>query len=165
MIDPRQLLDLVVMPVLTRLTPNTDVTSAAQLMMGTAAQESNCGSYIAQVHGPALGVWQMEPATHDDIWANFIVRSPLLKKMTADLVSHILADGPTTIPSPLQMTGNLYYACAMARMLYLRQPEHLPQTGDTARQARYYKRYYNTPAGAATEAQYIRNFEALKLWT
>lgn len=38
---------------------------AEDLVMGTAAQESRL-TYLRQLGGgPALGLWQMEPATHD----------------------------------------------------------------------------------------------------
>ena len=52
---------------------------AEDLVMGTAAQESHF-SYLEQLHqGPALGMWQMEPATFRDIWINFLPSQPRLK--------------------------------------------------------------------------------------
>lgn len=43
--------------------------AAENLLLGTTAQESHMGTYIKQVgKGPALGIYQMEPATHKDIW-------------------------------------------------------------------------------------------------
>ena len=40
--------------------------------MGTITQESRA-TYVKQLgNGPALGLAQMEPATHDDIWINFL---------------------------------------------------------------------------------------------
>ena len=46
--------------------------AAEALIMGTAAQESHL-KYVKQLgDGPALGLFQMEPATHDDIWANYL---------------------------------------------------------------------------------------------
>jgi hypothetical protein len=41
--------------------------NAIQLLMGTAAQESHLGTYLKQINGPALGVFQMEPNTEIDI--------------------------------------------------------------------------------------------------
>ena len=42
---------------------NYESKNANFLSLCTAAIESNCGYYIKQVGGPALGIWQMEPAT------------------------------------------------------------------------------------------------------
>ena len=46
---------------------------AENLLMGTAAQESALGEYIRQLgNGPALGIFQMEPETFDDIVRNYL---------------------------------------------------------------------------------------------
>ena len=46
---------------------------AEDLLIGTAAQESHLGTYLRQLgDGPALGIFQMEPATHNDIHENFL---------------------------------------------------------------------------------------------
>lgn len=45
--------------------------SAVNLLLGTAAQESAFGTYLRQIGGgPARGVFQMAPATAKDIWEN-----------------------------------------------------------------------------------------------
>lgn len=147
MINPKQLRDLVVIPVLSKLTPGVDITGAVQLMMGTAMQESRCGEFIAQVGGPALGVWQMEPATHDDIRMN---------SMSKDIAK----DTPGWDAGV--MVFNLRYSCMMARLLYRRVPVALPAANDIAGQAAYYKKYYNTPLGAATVEQYMANWRELE---
>ncbi len=121
-----------------------------ELLLGTAAQESGCGAHLAQIGGPALGVWQMEPATHDDIWRNFLSYRDDLAKKVEMLVVYGIERAP-------QLAGNLYYACAMARMQYLRSPMALPAAGDLEGQAACYKKVYNTPLGAATPEQYIAN--------
>jgi hypothetical protein len=52
------------------------------LVLGTGAQESHY-QYVQQIGGgPALGWWQCEPATHDDIWANYLrYRAPLAQAL------------------------------------------------------------------------------------
>ncbi|HEV2650775.1 MAG TPA: hypothetical protein VGU69_05935, partial [Rhizomicrobium sp.] len=58
-----QLANVVVRPTLARLGLN-DGPVALNLLLGTAAQESG-GTYLAQYPtGPALGLWQIEPNTH-----------------------------------------------------------------------------------------------------
>src|SRR5271167_3363149 len=48
------------------------------LLMGTAAQESQL-IYTHQINGPALGYFQMEPATYDDCFTNFLDYRAALK--------------------------------------------------------------------------------------
>ncbi|HQO65941.1 MAG TPA: two-component regulator propeller domain-containing protein, partial [Spirochaetales bacterium] len=51
---------------------------AEALLLGIAAQEARGGRYLAQLRGPARGIYQMEPATHDDLWRHFLPsRRPL----------------------------------------------------------------------------------------
>ena len=46
--------------------------SAENLVMGTAMQESRC-TYLKQLgKGPAIGIFQMEPMTFQDIYDNFL---------------------------------------------------------------------------------------------
>jgi len=151
MINPRQLRDLIIIPTLNSIDLNSP--SAVELLMGTAMQESNL-SAIHQFGGPALGLWQMEPDTHDDIWKNWLYHKVNLSSVIQKLM----------IPSKnvgTQMEGNLYYACAMARCLYRRVPEALPKANDIVGMATYWKKYYNTPLGAGTINQYISNWNKL----
>ena len=65
-----------------------DSQAARELLLGTALQETGLRN-IQQVGGPALGYFQMEPATHDDIWENFLAYRPDL----AARVKALLPDG------------------------------------------------------------------------
>lgn len=153
-ISPSHLL-AVVADALSAIGAPCDSLSARALLVGTAAQESGLGRHLRQQgSGPALGVYQMEPATHDDIWANYLAYNK-------DLAAKVRKFAINGQPSASQLVGNLYYATAMARVHYLRNPEALPAFNDIPGLARYYKRHYNTPRGAATEAQFIANWNAL----
>lgn len=146
MINPRELRERIIRPVCIAL--DMGGAGVEELLLGTAMQESNCGAHIVQVGGPALGVWQMEPATHDDLWQNFLsFRKPLGEKVATFCFGGL--------PRAVQMIGNMYYACAMARIQYYRSPLSIPVPGDIAGQAALYKTVYNTPLGAATPEQYI----------
>ena len=61
--------------------------AAEDLVLGTALQESNL-HYLRQLNeGPARGVYQMEPATYDDIWENYLAfRAELSTRVSAFLV-------------------------------------------------------------------------------
>ncbi len=123
--------------------------SAVNLLLGTAAQESQMGYYIKQISGPALGMYQMEPATHDDIVTNYLNYRDELKQQVQS-IAPINAD---------ELMHNLRYSTAMARLHYARVSEALPEANDIEGLARYYKRYYNTPQGKATTDEFINNYQ------
>lgn len=153
-IDPRQLRDLVILPVLQALA-DTELHAATELMLGTAMQETHCGDYLAQVGGgPALGLWQMEPATEADLWTNYLKFRPALGGTVRSFVM-------LGMPRVNQLVGNAYYACAMARVLYMRAPGALPPAGNPAAQAAYYVHHYNA-GGKATVEEYVDNWHALQ---
>lgn len=124
--------------------------SAAQLLLGTAIQESGL-QYVRQLgNGPALGYWQMEPVTHDDIWQNYLYyRGELADKVRSILPAEVE-------PNPELLAQLPEYAAAMARLKYRRAPDAIPT--DLEGQAALYKRVYNTPQGKATEAEYLANW-------
>lgn len=124
---------------------------AVYLLLGTAAQESRLGTYINQINGPALGVFQMEPTTEQDIWTNFLQYRPHLRNMVAKAtgVKH---------PDPGHLRGNLIYQIAMARLHYFRVPEPLPAGNDILAMARYWKEHYNTHLGRGTVEEFQGNY-------
>lgn len=149
----------VVREVLTVL--NLHSQSAEDLILGTIAQESQFGTYLYQLgNGPALGICQMEPATHNDIWNNYLKYKPDVANLVR---SYALTSGPfatsNSFPSAKQMVGNLYYAIAMCRIHYLRIKAPLPQAGDINGYAAYWKKYYNTVLGKGTEPEFVANYK------
>lgn len=148
-VEIKDLRQLVIRPVTISLGLGGD--GVEELLLGTAIQESGAGRSLDQNGGgPALGLWQMEPRTHDDIWTNFLGNRP-------ELAQRVLTWTFTALPKSVQMIGNLYYACAMARVQYFRSPRPIPSPGDLRGQAEMYKAVYNTPLGAATVEQYMAN--------
>jgi hypothetical protein len=147
-----QLRELVVIPTLTHL--GLDSPAARNLVLGTAAQESG-GSYLAQLGGPALGFWQIEPATHGDLLINFVAHRPELDSKLEALMT-AAADGLA-----LEMAWNLRYGCAVCRLLYYRIPAPLPEAADLAGLGAYWKQFYNTPLGAGTADEWVTSFRNL----
>lgn len=132
--------------------------AASNLLMGTAAQESRLGTYLRQLGGgPALGIYQMEPRTHDDIWINYLAHRPELKRKVSRYLSWSHIGGSESFFSE-ELEWNMAYATAMARVHYLRIPERLPADGDIDGLARYWKQHYNTPLGAGTEYEFVHNY-------
>lgn len=152
MIDKGQLRDHIITPVLLRL--DLYSVSAANLLMGTCAQESTMGTYLKQRgNGPALGIFQMEPATHKDIWDNFLKYKP-------ELADKVLAFKATDKDDEWEMVGNLYYAAAMARIQYRRAKAALPvDASNVTALAQYWKQFYNTPKGKGTVEEFVANYK------
>lgn len=155
MMDYNQFRSLVVEPTLQcidKVIPYSE--EAVDLLMMTAAHESNGCSYIKQINGPALGVYQMEPATEDDIWTSFLSFNTEIE----DTMLYLLGDRGMGYPSVSEaLITNLLYATAMARIHYYRVPEALPSTLEGL--AAYAKKYYNTELGKATAEDYLKAFK------
>ncbi len=151
-----QFRELVVLPVLDRLAhlrPEMQSPAAVELLMGTAAQESKLGVYLKQYPtGPARGVYQIEPATFNDLMISIKDRHP-------DVLNAMLDYSSPAIPLGAQLAGNLYFATAIARVNYWRKPFHMPSNVDLPALAGIWKRWWNTPLGAGTEAQWIRSYK------
>jgi len=126
--------------------------AAEDLLLGTALAESGGLRWLAQRGGgPALGFFQIEPATHDDVWRNYLAYRSELAAKTAALAA----------PSPdrtVQLATNLRYAAAIARLIYRRVAAPLPIT--LAARAGYWKAHYNTAAGAGATEHFIAAWRA-----
>jgi len=131
-ISVTHLKDHVVVPMLEQMGASTP--AAIRLMMGTAAAESGLKSLV-QNGGPALGLWQMEPLVHDDIYEN------VLKHRDTSLKLAVLNGGPQRAD---RMVYDLRYACAMARCHYLRHSSPLPNADDMYGLAVYWQKWYNS---------------------
>jgi len=155
MLNVTQFRDNVVKPALSTLAlGNADMNSpqAEELLMGTAVQESSL-IYLRQLSGgPGLGVFQIEPSTHDDVWTNYLAFRPEL----AAVVNTLAAGGKGT---SAQLPWNMGYSAAIARLIYWRAPATMPSaSGGTQALAAFWKQYYNTGSGAGTAAQWVNNY-------
>lgn len=141
---------LVVRPVLCHLCLWS--AAAENLLVGTAVQESGLRFLRQRAGGPARGLYQIEPATAADLHENFL-------KFRADLRARLLAlTAPA--PSPMdQLVCNLSYATAVARLIYYRRPEPLPDADDVVALARYWKQHFNTESGRGTVSAFILNYK------
>jgi hypothetical protein len=100
--------------------------------------------------GPALGYFQMEPATHDDLFATYLGATH--RKFLLDGL-HALSD---RVGYADELRWNPQYAAAMCRIKYLRCPAPLPSANDLEEIGAYWKRYYNTELGAGTIAGFMQ---------
>lgn len=164
--NPQQLHDYIIKPTHEYMGGNYASKSASFLSLCTAAIESNCGEYIKQINGPALGLWQMEPDTERDIWKNC---DALNRGDTRKLIESLVIDSGSVHGSKLIHSKDLItspmYACAMARLKYSMDPHSLPEyTGDISVDMpsfyEYYKRVYNTELGASTYQKWCNSIAA-----
>lgn len=151
-LSPQFLRDKIIIPSLLALEPHVPYcVQAVELLLGTAATESHLGYWLRQVEGPAQGLWQMEPATEQDIWTNYLNFRPRLCRAVQRLSTW----------SEDELVNNPVYACAMARLQYLRAPAPLPPASDIEAQARYWKAHYNSRLGKGTVEKYIKDWNRL----
>lgn len=137
--------------------------AAAQLVTATAVHESQSGHYLRQVNGPALGIFQVEPATHRDLFENFLRYQPTHRRNLLRLAACLYPDERERLDIKQlehQLITNLAYAAAVCRLCYYRKAEPLPPANDPIAQARYWKAHYNTPAGRGTVEQFVRHYPA-----
>lgn len=127
------------------LGPKYQSEAAEQLLLGTALVESNL-KYLQQVpSGIAKGLWQMEGATHSDMYRNFLDYHPQLRSKVWEMGS-----------DESHLVTHLDYACAMARLKYWRDSKPIPK--DLVGQAEYWLRVYNA-GGAGTVEKYLRSWK------
>lgn len=153
-LDLRQWHRWVLCPVLDYLAPEIPRSlSGERLLLMTAVHESAELRYIDQNDpgdrpGPAYGVYQIESATHRDLWVTWLTYRPTIERKLRALLA--------PWPSPLeQLRTNLAYTTAIARVIYYRDPEPLPAANDIEGLGKYAKRVWNTYQGKATVKHYV----------
>ena len=106
----------------------------------------------------------MEPATHDDAWRSFLhYRFSLASRVRSFAgVGLIVYDRNeddevgVSRPAASHLVTNLSYATAIARIVYWRAPEPLPEHADIDGLAEYWKAHFNTIEGAGEAEDFVR---------
>ncbi|QDH16510.1 hypothetical protein [Swingsia samuiensis] len=124
------------------------------LVTGIGLAESNYIWMKQLNNGPALGFWQMEPFTHDDLWKNSLI-APCRSRIAYGL--HQLLHGVE--PASSQMITNPLYGAGMCAVKVWLAPQSLPAADDAVGMSAYHKRWYNSALGAADP---VRNIPAFK---
>jgi len=150
--------DCVVRPVLEGLAgaykPGLNNQAIENLLICTAYHESDEFNALVQYGGgPAQGVMQVEPATHDDVWENFLNKG-LGRKSLREAVK-VFMNGMDPVD---QLDGNMFYCVAIARLVYWRSRDPLPDAWDHRGLAAYYKRVFNTVEGKAETGEVSKTF-------
>jgi hypothetical protein len=115
-----------------------------ELLVFTCAVESAGGTYVKQVKGDALGIYQLEPNTFTDLWYNYILRKP-------DIVNLISINlGVHRMPDPIEIITDLKLASAFCALLYKYRKAQIKSI-DPNDLWDVYKPFYNTEKGTATK--------------
>lgn len=104
--------------------------------------------------GPALGIYQMELATYDYLWDDYLERRDDLKQKVmkaCDITAEVC-------PVAERMIWDLRFATLMARLKYWTIPEAIPKAEDLLAIAEYYVKYYNA-GGKATIEKFLENYK------
>ena len=136
---------LVVRPVLHHLGMHSE--AAENLVWVTGIAESRL-QHIKQIGaGPALSWWQIEPATSDWLWFDYLQRRADLRDRVEDLAA-------SAFPIVDQLAWNQGLACALCRVRYWTVPERLPDADDADGMGAYWKSHYNSAGGAGDASKF-----------
>jgi len=149
-IDTNQLRIEVIKPVL--MTINLYTPNAEELIIGTAAQESNMGTYIRQLSGPANGIYQCEQKTYDSIWNKYISNSRAMQLKVLPLI------GITTKPPFIRLISDLNLATIICRLHYWDIKVTLPDKDNVIAMGEYWDKYYNRNPIKGTVDQFVDNY-------
>lgn len=153
--DPIQFRDMIIIPTLQEMdTYKSGMYSdvAVILLLGTALVESNL-TYLKQNKGPALGVYQIEPKTADDVMARYIMGKPSFHAMFEQMIG-----GHWSTNYQSLIVSDLKFATMVARIRYWMEVEPLGTTLEDA--AAYWNKHYNTNRRKGTDQDFIRKYKA-----
>lgn len=144
MLDPTQFRNEVVRPALETMRMHSP--AAENLVLCTALAESRLTWLRQHGDGPALGVYQIEPATFWDIYNRYLGTRPKIMECLRPLMNG---------EEPLrQLVTNLAFATAICRLRYWMDPQPLPAADDAEGMGATWKRVYNTHLGAGDPAHF-----------
>ena len=127
--------------------------SVVDLMLGTMAVESDFGKYERQFNnGPAIGIFQMEPNTIDDLIINYLDYRPRLKHKAQRAIESYLNS---------TLIGDHRSQIILCRLQYMRFKSNVPSDLDGL--AHYWKTYWNSSLGKGTEEKFKTKYK-LYVW-
>ena len=140
--------------VISRMIIVPDDPNIARLVMETIATESHRGKHVSQMRGPAKGIVQMEPATHDDLvsW---------LEHNHVDVWQNLMLFYEKKQTHRWNTENNVPYNIALCLCQYWRKAGSLlPDiTQDASMRAVTYKIFYGSVMNACTISKYLREAE------
>tara|TARA_Y100001937_G_scaffold10884_1_gene13216 strand:- start:1531 stop:2022 length:492 start_codon:yes stop_codon:yes gene_type:complete len=135
-------------------------TKAEDLVLGTGLYESQY-RYIRQIgSGIAKSFWQVETATAQDNIKSYLKYRQSRARMCASAAlvsSQYVSEDISDKEVGHMLEANIAYGIMHCRLKYWRVPKGIPS--DIEGQAHYYKKYYNSAEGKASEKGYIKLYK------
>jgi len=146
MLDCDQFREVIINATLNDL--NMYTVDAAELLIFTCAAQSEGGSYLREgvCNTLRLGIYIMELKTYNDLWTNYIYKSPKI----ISVLSHNFDVG--RMPHEDRLIYDLKYATAMAMLVYQRTKLPFPRHNDVDAIYEFYRTHYNSHED---EAEYM----------
>tara|TARA_Y100001938_G_scaffold148890_1_gene233919 strand:- start:1613 stop:2077 length:465 start_codon:yes stop_codon:yes gene_type:complete len=124
---------------------------ALALVVRTGMAESGYRALKGYGEGnPAIGFWQIEPATLNDMIDNYIHYRSHYKKNLISLGINFEKD------TKMSVMSNMAVQAALCRLHYRRDKDPIPSWDDLEGQASYWKRVYNTVEGRGTIQHFMK---------
>ena len=125
---------------------------ALALVVRTGNAESGYSALKGYGEGnPAIGFWQIEPATMYDMMRNYIIYRAPYRKALEELGMKFKGDD-----IEISVMSNMGVQAALCRLHYRRDSKPIPSWDDLASQGKYWKRVYNTIKGRGTVKHFIK---------
>ena len=125
---------------------------ALALVVRTGMAESGYRALRGYGEGnPAIGFWQVEPATLYDMMRNYIIYRPKHRKNLEELGMEFTGDD-----IEMSVIRNIGVQAALCRLHYRRDRDPIPSWDDLKGQASYWKKVYNTHLGKGTVEHFMR---------
>jgi|TARA_R110000824_G_scaffold55632_4_gene153104 hypothetical protein len=121
---------------------------AASLIYKTGMAESGYRA-LEQSGGPAIGFFQVEPATMRDTIENYVAYRPQIQ-------TTLWAFGYDDKNDVDRLMGSIILQVAFCRLKYRRAPDALPSCDDLEAQAKYWKKIYNSELGKGTVSHFMK---------
>ena len=139
-ICPGELRSYVIKPTLLYLEEYS--AAAEQLLLVTAAVESDMGFHLMQNEEAGLGVYRITPRTHQAVWDKYLAFQPEL----ASKVRGLASQREFLLHPHAELATNLSYATAIAWMLYRRLNKPLPDPQDPLAMADFWHSHFRLKA-------------------
>lgn len=129
--------ELIIRPTLEHLNDWSE--TAENLLLGTAAQESQLGLRMQSENHKGLGLYRISAQTHTQVWDEFLITDPELASRLRGLASQ-----QQFLKSPhSELISNLSYASGVAWMIYKRCNLQFCDKSGIRELAKYWFTYYS----------------------
>lgn len=123
---------------------------AENLLLGTAARESGLGFHLKMANTQALGIYQISPKMHRNIWDRFLAPKSDLSSLVRGLASQ-----REFLSHPHhELATNLAYATAIAWLVYWRHEPNVTkiESTDIKSMGRLWQKYFHSRCPGTVES-------------